>query len=119
MPNVIAPADEKANLLAATRVMAEMRYNDPQLLSVLGGIPMSLEKIYLASPSVQFFMAKTARDTTRKHIFHRLEKRFGSTPEDLAAHLRAIDDQRILDALLDVAFECADLAEFRTAMNAS
>jgi hypothetical protein len=112
-----ARPEEKENLLATTQVMAEKRYDDAKLLSILGGSPMSLEQVFLASPSVQFFMAKTARENTRKHIFRRLEKRFGSPPEDLAAHLRAIDDQQKLDALLDVAIECADLSAFRAAMN--
>lgn len=111
-----AAPSEKANLLAATRVMAEMRYNDAQLLNLLGGLPMSMEKVYLASRSVQFFMAKTARETTRKHIFHQLEKRFGPAPEDLAAHLRAIDDQQKLDELLDAAIDCGDLNAFREAL---
>lgn len=78
---------------------------------------MSLEDVFLASPSVQFFMAKTARDTSRKYISHWLEKRFGPVPEDFAAHLRAIEDQKRLDELLDLAIEGVDLTAFRAGMS--
>ena len=111
-----ARSEEKENLLATTRVMAEMRYNDPQLLSLLGGSPMSLDQAFLASPSVQFHMARTARETSRKYIIHWLEKRFGPVPEDLAAHLRAIESQDKLDELHDLAIEGVDLAAFRAGL---
>src|SRR4029077_514380 len=38
-----SPPTEKGNLLAVTRVMAEMRYNDPHLLGLLGEKNMSMQ----------------------------------------------------------------------------
>lgn len=111
-----ARPDEKQKLLAATRVMAELRYNDVQLLGLLGGNLMSIEQIYEQSPSVQWFAAKKTRDHSRKFVFHLLDKRFGAVPEDLAVHLRAVDDQARLDELLDLAIDCEDLEAFRTAL---
>ena len=78
---------------------------------------MSLEKVYLASPSVQFFMAKTARETIVRGILRLLKSRFGSAPESLAAQLRTINDQEKLDDLLIVAAECDDLKAFRAAVS--
>ncbi len=111
-----AKPDEKANLLAATCAMAEMRYNTTQLLSLLGEQAMTMQKVFDASPFIQRIKAESARNTTRKHILHTLEKRMGSVPEDLAAHLRTIDDEKKLDCLHDVAIECANLDVFRAAL---
>lgn len=113
----MALPDEKGNLLAATRVMAEMRYNDPQLLSLLGEKSMSLQKIYEASPSVQWFAALKACEQMRHLVLRVLSKRFGILPPDLAAHLATIDDQDRLDALHDTAMDCAELDAFRAAMS--
>jgi hypothetical protein len=59
--------EEQDNLLAVTRVMAEARYNDPQLLSVLlGGRIMSFEKVLLDTPAGQRFLAERDRATTER-----------------------------------------------------
>jgi len=113
-----ASPKEEGNLLAATRVMAERRYNKVDLLRLLGGVQdMSWKQIFESSPSVMEAKAEAERKRACKYILHLLEKRFGPAPEDLAAHLRTIEDQDKLDRLLDVAVECADLEAFRVAMN--
>src|SRR5262245_46929133 len=48
---------ERANLLAVTQVMARLRYNDPALLSLLGGSQAMIE-----SPLIQELMAKTRQE---------------------------------------------------------
>jgi hypothetical protein len=111
-----ASPEEKGNLLAGTRAMAEMKYNSPQLLSLLGEQSMTMQKVWDQSPFIQRIKAEAARNTTRRHILHSLEKRFGQIPEDLAAHLQTIDDQVKLDALFDSAVECASLEVFRAAL---
>jgi predicted transposase YdaD len=110
-----APQEEKGNLLATTHVMAEMRYNNADLLKLLGGQAMTMQKVFDASPTIQRIKAETAREIARKYIVHRLEKRF-AVPEDLAAHLRTIENQVELDRLLDLAFECDNLDVFRGAV---
>jgi hypothetical protein len=62
-----AKPEEKDNLLAVTRVMAEARYNDPQLLSLLlGGQIMSFEKVLLDTPAGQRFLAERERETAQR-----------------------------------------------------
>ena len=112
-------AEEEGNLIAATHAMAEMRCNIAELLSLLGEHGMNMQKVFDASPTIQRIKAETASDTSRKDILHWLEKRFGPVPEELAAHLRTVNDQNTLDRLLDAAFDCSSLETFRTAMIAS
>lgn len=85
---------------------------------------MTMEKIINASPWIQRLRAEAARnasieaarETVTDAILRRLSKRFGPVPEDVAAQLHGIADQPKLDALLDEAYECADLAKFRAAL---
>ena len=96
--------------------MAEMRYNDLDLMNLLGVSPMSMQKVIDASPWLRSIKADTARETASHMILRRLEKRFGAVPEDMAAHLRTVTDLQQLDTLLDVAYECSDLEGFRVAL---
>lgn len=115
-----APPEKQANLLAVTHVMAEARYNDVDLLSLLGERIMSLERAILKLPVGQRLLAKKEKDgerkATRKHIRSLLEMRFGDAPSDLPRQLRAISNQRKLDALHKLAAMCADLATFQAAL---
>ena len=135
-----APPEEKDNLLAVTRVMAEMRYNEQQLLSFLGGEIMSFEKVILESPTVQRLVAryvkeaqeKSARETTERvarettervaretmqaAILRVLSTRFAPVPTELADQLRALQDQQQLTDLLVLASTCVDLGAFRNAL---
>ena len=89
---------------------------------------MTMEKIFNMSPTIQHIKAEVARDTARKTaqrtarttanklILRQLTRRFGAVPDDLAAELRTIHDQKTLEALLDVAYECANLKKFRAAL---
>jgi len=61
-----APEVEKDNLLAATRVMAAEKYNDVQLLNLLGGMHMSLEKVYLESRIVQRLVEQKAEERAQE-----------------------------------------------------
>jgi hypothetical protein len=108
---------QKANLLATTHVMAEMRYNDLDLMKLLGVSPMSMQDVIDASPWIRSIKADTARETATHMILRRLRKRFGAVPEDVGAHLRSVNDQQRLDSLLDAACDCADLEGFRAALN--
>ena len=111
-----ASPEEKGNLLATTHVMAEMRYNKLDLLKLLGGNPMTMQKIFDASPTIQRIKADAERERSHKYILQLLEKRFEVVPEDLAAHLRSIEDQQRLDSLHDFVVECSDIEAFRVAM---
>jgi hypothetical protein len=121
--------EERDNLLAITRVMAETRYNDARLLSVLGGPIMSFEKVLLETPAGQRFIEQkaaegrqmaeaAARETARNAVLRTLRRRFRAVPEDLAGQLATIQEQQRLDDLLDVAIDCPNVDAFRRALSA-
>jgi hypothetical protein len=133
--------EEQDNLLAMTRVMAEVRYNDPQLLSLLGGSLMTIDKVLMQTPAFQRYLAEktrqvaeeterrvaaetarkvaeeTARETVRKDVGRVLHQRFGAVPADVAVSLQAIAEQARLEDLHDLAVVCPDLEAFRQALS--
>lgn len=119
-----APPEKQANLLAVTQVMAAARYNDVELLSILGDRIMSLEEALLKLPAGLRLQAKLEkqgekqgeRKSARKYIRSLLRTRFGDVPSDLTRQLRAIEDQKKLDELHKLAAMCPDLAAFRAAL---
>ena len=119
-----APLEKQANFLAVTQVMAEARYNDVELLSILGERIMSLEKALLKLPAGLRLQAKMEKDgerkgerkAARKYIRSLLQMRFGDVPDDLTRPLRVIENQKKLDELLTLAATCPDLVTFRTAL---
>jgi hypothetical protein len=104
-----APPDERANLLAVTQVLTRLRYNDPQVLSLLGG-----SQIMIESPLIQELMAQRMH----KDILRVLAARFGPVPPEIVAALQAIVDETKLDALVEWAATCPDLEAFRTRLTA-
>ncbi len=122
------PAREVGNLLAATRTMAEIRYNDFNLLKLFEEIPMTMEKVFNASPFIQRLKADSQREgmregmregkreTSSQLIIRQLTKRFGTVPNDLMARLATVTDEAKLLDIVDCAYECNDLHEFLTAL---
>src|SRR5712692_9836481 len=53
-----AAVDERANLLVVTQVLTRLRYNDPQLLTILGGT-----RIMIESPLIQEIVARSKHDS--------------------------------------------------------
>ena len=105
-----APAGEKANLLAVTLVLANLRYNDLGVLSILGG-----QRAMIESPLLQEFASERAR----KMIFAFLETRFGEVPGDLAEDIESVSDENQLTELARKAATCADLESFRSEVEGS
>jgi hypothetical protein len=99
-----AAAEERANLLVVTQVLTRLRYNDPQLLTILGG-----SRIMIESPLIQEIVARSRQEW----ILKLLEARFGSVPPDVALYLRAIMDEQKLEDLNIRAALCSDLQAFR------
>jgi hypothetical protein len=99
-----AAPDERANLLAVAQVMAGLRYNDPRLLTILGGSQAMIE-----SPVLQRFVA----EGRHKDIIKFLRVRFGPLTEDVTAPLQTIVDESKLDELVEAAASCPDLEAFR------
>ncbi len=103
-----AAPGERANLLVVTQVLTRLRYNDPQLLTILGG-----SRIMIESPLIQEIVARSRQQAMQEDILSFLTARFGSVPDDVGAHLRAIlDEERLRDLVVRAAL-CPDLDAFR------
>ena len=98
-----APRD-RANLLAVTQVLSKLRYNDPRLLTILGG-----RKTMIESPLIQELVAERMQEA----ILDVLEVRFGPVPQDVAAAVQTIQEDQRLKELLKFAAGCGDLGLFR------
>ncbi|MBV9123092.1 MAG: hypothetical protein JO112_07030 [Planctomycetes bacterium] len=105
-----APAQEHESLLAVTSVLASLRYNDPQLLTILGGKPAVLEY-----PIVQEIVA----EKLQRMVLDILEVRFGSIPQEVVEELRAIVDEEKLHHLNKLAASSPDLNSWRTKWSVS
>jgi len=103
-----ATADERANLLAVTQVLTRLRYNDPQLLTILGGIQVMIE-----SPLIQEIVARTRHED----ILKVLEGRFGAVPADIALQIKRILDEQRLGDLVGYSARCPDLELFRARLD--
>jgi hypothetical protein len=101
--------EEQVNLLAVTQVMTRLRYNDPGLLSILGG-----GRVMIESPLIQELFADRDRNKLQSYILKVLEGRFGPVASDLAAQIRAVSDVQKLEDLLTQAALCTGLESFRT-----
>ena len=101
----LARPEEKANLYAVAQVMTRLRYNDPRLLSLLGGSRMMTE-----SPLIQELMAVRIR----KDILRFLAGRFGKVPAEIPTALQVVQEEAKLEELVDWAGQCPDLDAFRT-----
>jgi predicted transposase YdaD len=108
-----APEEERANMLAVTQVMAQLRYNDSNLLAILGGRQTMIE-----SPLIQEIIDETRHENTRTNITSILQDRFGALPAEVSAALAAVQDMQRLNELLRVAYRCADLAAFQAQLAA-
>ena len=100
-----AAPNERDNMLAVTQVLTRLRYNDPAILSLLGG-----SRVMIESPLIQEMLAQRTHD----NILNFLEGRFGVVPPEVVIALRTIVDERKLRELVRVASECPDLAAFQT-----
>jgi hypothetical protein len=106
----LAPPELHENLLAVTQVMTKLRYNDPSLLSLLGGA-----RIMIESPLIREIEAKAAAKAKQEDILTCLQARFGRISRRLASAIRAVDDKRRLKELIALAARSPDLEAFEAA----
>jgi hypothetical protein len=99
-----APADERANFLAVTEVLTQLRYKEPGRLSIFGS-----SQIMIESPLIQGLIA----EQMQKDILIVLSARFGPVPVDIRATLQGLQDEARLEDVLDWVVCCPDLAAFR------
>ena len=100
----LAPPEERDNLYAVTQVMGRLRYNDPHLLSLLGG-----RRVMIESPLILELMA----EQKQQDIVEILEARFGTAPPEVVLAIQAIKDVPRLKELIRLASQCPDLEAFR------
>jgi hypothetical protein len=117
-----AKAEERENLLVVTHNFAALKYNDPQLLQILGRKETMNE---LHSPILREIVEEhaqkaarvAAREAARESIIDSLvavlTARFETDTEALRSDLKAIQDDARLKELLPLAATCPDLASFR------
>ena len=99
----LARPEERDNLLAVSQVLVQLRYNDPRLLTILGGKQLMIE-----SPLINEILA----ENTQEAILRFLQARFGDVPEEVVQRLRSISADRKLKALIKHAAQCPTLEAF-------
>lgn len=111
-----ASQDERADLLAVTQVLTRLRYNDSHLLAILGGQAVMIESPLLDELRAEW-TASAMMDVKTDDILSVLQARFGPVPQDLGDAIRRIKDLSLLDALLEAAAKCQDMATFQALLH--
>jgi hypothetical protein len=102
-----ARPDERANLLAVTQVLSRLRYNDPQLLTILGGSQAMIE-----SPLIQELLEQRSKQVRNEAVLLILTERFGPVSERVASAVKSIQNNTELEALIRFAAVCSDVDAF-------
>jgi hypothetical protein len=100
--------EERDNLLAVSQVLVQLRYNDPDLLAILGG-----KSVMIESPLIKEIVAENTQKARQEDILEFLHARFGTVPDGIAQQVRSVRAQRKLKALVKHAAQCPDLEAFR------
>jgi hypothetical protein len=103
-----ARARDRENLLAVSQILAQLRYNVPELLAILGGTQAMIE-----SPLLKEIVAEATQKAKQEDIVEVLRGRFGKVPEELEQRLQTVRGARKLNSLLRHASRCATLEAFR------
>ena len=104
-----APAEEHESLITVTQVFTRLRYKDPNLLSILGGKTVMIESLLIR---------EIVAERRHKDILKVLAIRFGPVPPELAAEVRSILDETVLDAVVELAASSPDLEQFGAGVRA-
>ncbi len=98
---------QTANLLAVTQVFAQLHFNKPEWLAILGG-----KKAMIESPLIREIAEESARADRLKSIRAVLETRFGDVMPAVTAGLEQVKEEAKLDRLLRYAVVCASPQAF-------
>jgi hypothetical protein len=98
---------DRADLLAVSQVLTELRFPNPELLNLLGG-----QREMIESPLLQKMIAEKLHDA----ILEALKARFGAVPREVTRLLSEVLNERKLTKLTGVAATCLDLDAFREAL---
>jgi hypothetical protein len=102
-----ADPKDRADLLAVSQVMTQLRFPNPELLHLLRG-----EQVMIESPLLQKMIAEKLHEAIREA----LKARFDTVPQDVNRLLGQILNERKLTKLTGIAAKCADLEAFREAL---
>ena len=102
---------QQANLLAVAQVFAQLHFNKPEWLEILGG-----SKAMIESPLIQEIVAESERSGHVKAIRLFLEERFGAVTPTVAAGLELVKDGEKLARLTRRAAACSSLQAFEEAL---
>jgi hypothetical protein len=99
-----AHANDRANLLAVSQVLAQLKFPQPEMLALLGGSEVMIE-----SPLINELLAKKGQE----YILGVLKRRFQKVPGDIATRLQPVVKDKELKQLLFFATDCPSLEAFR------
>jgi hypothetical protein len=102
---------QKANLLAVTQVFAQLHYDRPEWLDILGGSKMIVE-----SPLIRDIIEESERTAQVKLIVHILQDKFGPPGPEIEAGLAQVKDGVRLTHLGVRAARCDSLRAFEDAL---
>ncbi len=103
-----AAPDEREVMLSVAAVLASIRYNDPRLLSILGG-----KEAMIDTPLMREIITEQHALKTHRIILNLLRDRLGDVPPEVEAAVRSVQDEDQLDRANRLAARAADYATFR------
>lgn len=104
-----ASQQEHRNLIAVTQVLTKLRFPDPQLLTLFGG-----KQVMIDSPLIREIVTENTQQTMHEAIQLVLAGRFGAVTDALGARIKSVRRKGELDALVQFAGTCRDLAAFES-----
>src|SRR5262249_48199349 len=100
----LAPASQRADLLAGAQAVARLRVEGPRLVAFLGG-----KRVMIESPLIREIEAKVWQEA----IVNVLQSRFGTLPTELVSRVRKVRSEKRLKELIQFAVTCPSLEAFR------
>jgi hypothetical protein len=103
--------EQKANLLAVAQVFAQLHFNRPQWLDILGG-----SKAMIESPLIQDIVEKARQTEWAENTARTLRVRFEQVTPTITAGLEQVKQRENRERLTDAAVTCASLEAFEAAL---
>jgi hypothetical protein len=103
--------EQKANLLAVAQVFAQLHFDKPEWLDILGG-----SKAMIKSPLIQRIVEEKERGTWAKAAIEVLQERFRAVTPAISAGLEQVKETERLTRLTRQASVCASLQAFEEAL---
>ena len=103
--------ERRANLLAVSQVFAQLHFDKPEWLDILGG-----SKIMIESPLIQEIADKSERTGRVQTMLQFLTRRFGVVTPTITAGLEQVKEMERLVRLTDQAADCASLQAFENSV---